>query len=494
MNYIKNKFGNYDVFTLITSIDIHYDITPIFFAIDNNYVHIIPDIIGFMIPYLDEYYQKYNREMLLNQSDMEHNTYLHRLLQLIINKILSIENESTKTMIRFFIKHTDLNQINYKGISCVELLFSENHIWKFFKDELKNKEIDISNINYKEDKEFIEFSKNIKQSIKAIDNEEIKKMFNIEDVKTFLNFKSKTYGLYHAGDYYYYFLYLEKKHKSLYFPIQKYSEQKKEDDMFFSDITSFNVSGVEWINNYYQINNNLYYSYSPLTIYWSNKTFYHIHHNLSDILIEHNKSIAKSDQRYIILYISIEDYIFRFRHANILLYDRLKKEIWYFEPSGKSNKYIDIEVLHKKIKKIFTHVYGKIIYHLPNSFLHDISFQVLSEPPNNNHNRVGDNGAYCMAWCIFFIDIVLSNPDKNVNDIMKKFITKDYMENILSEEYEEKILSDNYYRDFITIYSQKIDNEKNKILLEADIKKNRLYNLHMNEEETDIIKKLFIKL
>ena len=67
------------------------------------------------------------------------------------------------------------------------------------------------------------------------------------------------------------------------------------------------------------------------------------------------------------------------------------------------------------------------------------------------------------------------------------------MENILSEEYEEKILSDNHYRDFIRIYSQKLDNEKNKILLEAGIKKNRLYNLEFNEEEKNIIKKLFMK-
>lgn len=516
LEYTKRKFGNYAVYKMIHASEKEFNFRPIFIAITNNEITIIKIMIQYMVPYLDEHHKTHQiRIQFTNELDSGHNTYLHRILT---SKYLA---DISMQIIRFFIEHTDLNQENYAGETAAHILFGKSK-WVLFKDLLIGREIDLlkvddmgnncySYIAEKDKDEFLEFSQHIKVPIRIKDSHDVQKMFSTDTIKSMIKLtehstpeghenanidkiRSKNYGLFNANMIHYmlYLRYLENKHKTMFVPVRNFSEKNKERDMFFFDLTAYDISAKQkLLNKHVKIYMNNLYSYLPHNIYWIDKDQNYIDRDLIKILKTHNQNIDVSNQRYVMLKITIvvsETLL----HANALIYDRLNREAWRFEPYGITN-ITNTSSLDAELHRVLEEVYGNIAYHDPDDYLHGLNFQMVDGEEYVINQNLGDPGGYCLAWSMWFIDVVLAHPDKNVRDIMRNFFDRYSIGQILSEEEgdDAKIKSDNYYLDFIRRYAHKLDNEKNTILLGLGVKKYYLYNSVMRDNVMNKIVQMF---
>ena len=507
LEYTKQKFGDQAVFKMIHASEKNFLYRPIIIALNHSNFFIIQKMIEYMVNYLREYQKQHNKIYLfIRELDDNHNTYLHRLLIQYNKTITTVP----KQVIKFFIDHTDLNQENYQGYTCAHILF-EYRLWVPFKDILIDKVIDLEKMNennqncysfiHKSDKDiFLDFVKTIKHPISYNDDMKSTK-FNINAIKSILDtntYKSKNFGLFNAKMIHYmlYLRYLENKYPQMYVPIRNFSEKKKERDIFFFNLSAYELSEkhkliIKHVNMYMQY----YYSYLPHNIYWIDEDQNYINPELINILKTHDSMINVNQQRFIMLKITIvvsENLL----HANVLIYDRLNKEAWRFEPYGISNISFDQKNLGSmdyELESILTSIYGKIKYYDPDSYLRGLNFQLVDGENNDEYKNLGDPGGYCLAWSLWFIDVVLAHPDKNVKFIMQNFFDRQNINQILSEEegLKETIISDNYYLDFIRRYAHKLDNEKNKILISIGIKKYKFYKMLMDDKDIITINTLF---
>jgi hypothetical protein len=518
MEYTKRTCGNYDVYKMIHASEKEFSFRPIFIALMNNHISIIKIMVEYMVPYLNDYCQTHKtRIRFTNEIDSHHNTYLHKILT---SKYLP--NISTQ-IIRFFIEHTDLNQENYAGVTVAHILFGKG-LWMHYKDLLIGREIDMlkiddmgnncySYIAEKDKDDFFKFSQHIKIPIHIKDSQEVQKMFNTDTIKSMIkiseqsapkghenadinNIRSKNYGLFNANMTHYmlYLRYLENKHKTMYVPVRIFSQKLKERDIFLFDLMAYNTSPKQQLLNK-QVKSYLYdmYSYLPHNIYWIDQDQNYIDVDLIPLLKMHNKTVSVTDQRYVMLKITIivsESLL----HANALIYDRLHREAWRFEPYGITKLLPGVSLMDNKLHEILEKVYGKIIYHDPDDYLHGLNFQLVDGEEFVANRNLGDPVGYCLAWSMWFIDVVISHPDKNVRDIMRNFFDRHSISQILSEEegHDEEIKSNNYYLDFIRRYAHKLDDEKNKILLSMGVKKYYLYNSVMKDDVHDKITNMFM--
>ena len=518
LEYTKQKFGNHDVYKLIHASERYFNCRPIFKAIVHNEWAIIKIMIQYMSPYLEKYYQTQRAHIYFtNEIDDGHNTYLHRVLtsKQIINVPIPI--------IQFFIEHTDLNQENYTGVTSAHILVGKG-LWRLYKDLLTEKKINLLKVDNmgnncyfyiaeKDKTEFMEFSQKIKIPIDIKDSYDIQKMFNTDLIRSMINTSDQTYlinashnhgntnnyridsiqyGLFNNDVMHYmlYLRYLENKYKSIYVPVRNFSEKNKEREMFFFDLLAYNTSANQQIiNKHVKIDMNIMYSYMPHMIYWINEDQNYINHDLIKILKSHDQSVNVMTQRYVMLMITII-WNNTTLHANSLIYDRLNKEAWRFEPYGVTNiTTINTFSIDDDLHTLLEEVYGKITYHDPGDYLHGLNFQMVDGEDHIGNRNLGDPDGYCLAWNIWFIEVVISHPDKNVRDIMKNFFNPHSISQILSEEegLYTKINSENHYLDFIRRYAHKLDNEKNNILLNLGVKKYYIYNTVMKDDVMDKI-------
>lgn len=507
LEYIKLKHGIKALFKSINTSDVNYDFRPIFITIDDNMFIVLQILIDYMKIYVDS---EFDSSYVFKYTDSSQNTYLHRLL---VTK-LSVP----KNIMRFFIEHSDLNRENYAGITASHLLFGKG-VWKEYKDLLKGREInllktdDLGNncYSYIEDKdksEFIELTQHLKIPVLIKNSKEVDRMFDIKSVKQILelskygnmgkeigtasieHIKAKNYGLFNSNlpHYMLYLRYLENKHSSMYVPVQKYDPKLIERDVFFFSMVSSYITSKEQnsIVKNVRLYQQSFYSYIPHNIYWVDEECWYVHPDLVNILKSHDMT---DKDRYVMIKLSIvvTDTLL---HANVLLYDRQKKEAWRFEPYG-TTRVTSKESMDKKLKELLEQVYGKISYREPDDFLSDLNFQMVDGEDYIVSKNLGDPGGYCLAWSIWFIDTVLSHQDKDIEYIMRNFFSRQDISLILSEEEGSQIESKNYYLDFIRRYAHKLDNEKNHLLTSMGIKQYYLYNTIFRDDVFDAIEKMF---
>lgn len=518
LEYTNRVFGCNAMLRLLTDSGTNFSFRPIILAINNNIpaLNIIVEALRGCI----------SKDYIFTETDISRNTYLHHILE-IMNKNISKDRKSKKAnpnnhdnidninepnnpiksdIIEFFIDHTDLNAENYAGVTPAHLLFS-NELWKQFKHALKNRRIDLlkvddvgkncySYINPDDTSEFIELTKSIKIPIDTVNTG--KRKINIKDMliteKRVNNAKFSIFG--GNGQYYMIYLwYLKNKFSNLYIPTQIYNKNLFDIEWFIFETTtkftlSINQNILNKIIKYYFA---LCYSYLPHMIYWTSDDCYYINTKLWRILEKHNQEVSVNQQRYVLIKITLGIAADVSLHANVLIYDRLKKEAWRFEPYG-TNKIMRNQALDKLLNDKLKIVYGSDVkYHTPDDYLEGVNFQLLGEglSPVREGQDLGDPLGYCLAWSLWFVDIVLSHPDMDPRDIVHNMFTKNDINDILSEEEGETVKSSNYYLDFIRRYAKKLDNEKNNILHSWGVKKYYMYNNVFNNDVTNIMKQKF---
>ena len=112
-------------------------------------------------------------------------------------------------------------------------------------------------------------------------------------------------------------------------------------------------------------------------------------------------------------------------HANYMIYDRELKTLSRFEPFGKVvSACLNPPNLDKKIFELFTKKLGVDYikeYYPPEAFLPYESFQTIQENEKVWVNRKEDDEpvGYCSVWSAWFIDLRLSNPDVDKDELVK---------------------------------------------------------------------------
>lgn len=211
----------------------------------------------------------------------------------------------------------------------------------------------------------------------------------------------------------------------------------------------------------------------PHIIFWCDKNLnYH-----DENIVLHIKKALNSNKRFIILKVSLVGG--SISHANIVVYDSQTNIIVRFEPYG-DWEIIDSYFLDKKILNIFTESiynsaadnYKKIKYVKPSEFLNNTKFQ--SSSLGDTNLNMGDPKGYCLAWCYWFLELKLLNP--NINE---KILVESALKKIIL--YSDKN-NDNPILSHIRGYAKNLDSEKNKIFEKMGISKFDYYKLNSNDD------------
>ena len=371
----------------------------------------------------------------------------------------------------------DYNYVNKDGINYVQLILKFN--CDDCKSKILNKIVDKILINssneswtqvnlnketalfylvkYPIDK-YLKYVKNKKLNIKQENNNgqtvldiapkkwinELKKLDNFEldntiklDLEKYQHQNKFTAGLL---DVVIYFIYLSNKYKNLYIP-----------------------------KTYSPITINLHINYCWIINYEKNKI--DIHPNLN---ININNTIREKKYDYALLFLG-QTLDNNLKHANIILYDFKNLTIERFEPYG--NDGIENEIDNILEKELTWNTGMK--YLRPNNYLPKPGYQLLSNENNIYNQKVGDFGGFCLGWCIWYVEHRIKNSKIDSITLNKKTL-------------EKMLRLDDSLMEFIRNYSNKLFNEKLKIIKNICphnncIKEKVISNLVLSDEITDKI-------
>jgi len=420
---------------LIKKSDINYggidnDYLPLSIAINNDMI----DLAEFLIDYIDNF----------NTVDKHKNIYLHY----ISNKINEYSKNNSKELekrmfniLKKIINKSDIDFVNnYKTTPRIIL---ENYIKSKNKKDKDTKNL-IDSINSIEDKDSDSISIDIIKNTKKFNTG----LFNSDIIHNAL-----------------YTIYLLNKYDNLVIPIQKY-----DDDKYNNDCDNMLLQNIPYDKMYmiiYDIINlstNYLYPLLPSIIIWANKDLYYIHNDLFNII----KNIHdNNNKRFILIKISFVPSD-KYTHANIILIDLKDYTVRRFEPFGINNvndEYVLDELLEKNISKILN---KKIKYYIPSDYLDNVRFQLVSNDQSLYLRKTGDPGGYCLAWCFWYIELKINNPDLEEKELINKASKR-------IEHYYRK--TENPYLYFIRDYSRKLSNEKDKIFKKIKINRMNYYDV-----------------
>jgi hypothetical protein len=218
-------------------------------------------------------------------------------------------------------------------------------------------------------------------------------------------------------------------------------------------------SATEVTNSNYLINNLTFQDTFPFTdnlivkepifpwiISYYSENEYYIHPYLNNII---NSSRNK---RFGSVFMGI--FINEIFHANIIVYDFKNRTIERFEPYGNTNL-VD-NTLDDLLEEELTWNTG-FKYLRPNDFLPYAGFQTISDENNIKNQKQGDFGGFCLAWCLWYLETKLINPDIDSKILVEKLINK------ISK-------LDIKFSEFIRNYGNKINEKRVKYLEKIDIK------------------------
>jgi hypothetical protein len=351
----------------------------------------------------------------------------------------------------------DFNQINLWGESVWFYLLQLDLSLDILK-EFKKKPINLLQKNYQ--------GTSVNDLIDNLDNDEIKKFYqNLDkikdkDVKLIQGeFSHSTYFRARFDDILLYFHLLENKYKNLIVP--------RFNNLSLSQSINFDGNTINLPTNlditFYDI---------PYFISYQNDDTYFINPYLN-LIINQIKNDGEKD--YAIVFLSLSDES-KNLHANILLYDFKNNRIERFEPYG--NTKIIENNLDNILEEELTWNTGFSYYRNTCPFT---GIQSLSDETNSLNEKPGDFGGFCLAWCLWYVEMRLHNPELQPKKLIETSIKK-----IINDNKSPAIL--NYIRNF----GNKLAQEKYKIYQKLKIPKETWSNLIFDDETNEKIEN-FIK-
>ena len=344
------------------------------------------------------------------------------------------------------------NQLNIDKISPLELLVDLDY--NIYSELIENK---------------ISIHPNVIKKIKDVNNSYYKKWLLLfekqpvytEDINDVIidNNKYSHYTLFQSTfkDVGIFALYLNNKYKTLLIPnIHSYLIKNLifENGFPFSDDLIVKESIFPWIISYYS------------------NTEYYIHPYLNNLI---NAERYNKEKRFCIVFLSLSyDQIL---HANILIYDFKNLTIERFEPFG--NTSLIENNLDDVLEEELTWSTG-FKYLRPRDFLPFAGFQTISDENNLINTKAGDFGGFCLAWCLWYVETRIKNPDIEPKILVIKVINK---LNKLDFKFSE----------YIRNYSNKINKKKMEYIKNIGINNKEISNLYLTSKNDSILTRFLIK-
>ncbi len=201
---------------------------------------------------------------------------------------------------------------------------------------------------------------------------------------------------------------------------------------------------------------------------WKSSDLYYYNYNIDNSV----KKLLKSDKRFIVIKLSLIPNPSS-THANLLIYDKKTNVLERFEPYG-AHSLLDDENLNKFLEKIGKQVFSKTLtYKSPQHFLSETKFQIVSSDSDPENKIHGDPMGYCLAWCFWYLEIRMNNPDV---DSVK-----------LTQNAFDKLGDGGNLLEYIRKYSYTLDKMKNEFLEKCNIKSDRYYAVQFTDTEYDDI-------
>jgi hypothetical protein len=381
-------------------------------------------------------------ELILNKIknysliDMDKNTYGHHAIDLK-------NNTKDKTLIKLLdiiINKSDKNLKNLDGISLNDILqHKKNKIpLEKCKQDKKSDKIIFPDTNYKSNNG----------------------LFNSDIIHNMM-----------------YFIYILRKYNSVCMPLVKESEERnKKVNMILAKLSYQNILYDPFyigLREVIHIGYDTFPTMMPSIILWKNSELHWFDPDFNKTI----ETCMKSDKRFIIIKVS------HFPrpeslHANIILFDKDDNSYRRFEPYGyistDDEMYLDKLVMDiiLKFRK------AKIKYFKPGDFLEKGRFQTISNDSSAEVRKTGDPFGYCLAWCLWYIELKLNNPAMKETDLIEQAADK------IFNTYCD---SDTPYIDFIRDYGRKLNDEKDKLFGEFGLNKENFYNVAYNKTDLDMI-------
>jgi len=210
----------------------------------------------------------------------------------------------------------------------------------------------------------------------------------------------------------------------------------------------------------------------PWIISYYSSTEYYIHPYLNNII---NSARRDCEKRYATVFISIR--FDTMLHANVLIYDFKNMTIERFEPYGNSI-FVD-NSLDEVLEEELTWNTG-LKYLKTGDFLPWAGFQTISDETNLVNKKAGDFGGFCLAWCLWYLETKLKNPDIDSKTLVSKLIHKITKLDIKFSEY-------------IRNYSNKINEKRIQYLEDIGIDPKTISNINLTGDSTIKLTNYLIK-
>lgn len=210
----------------------------------------------------------------------------------------------------------------------------------------------------------------------------------------------------------------------------------------------------------------------PWVISYYSPSEYYIHPYLNNII---NGARRDGKKRYAAVFISI---IFdTMLHANVLIYDFKNMTVERFEPYGNST-FVD-NSLDEVLEEELTWNTG-LKYLRTGDFLPWAGFQTISDETNLINKKAGDFGGFCLAWCLWYLETKLKNPDVDSKTLVSKLIHKITKLDIKFSEY-------------IRNYSNKINEKRIQYLEDIGMDPKTISNVNLTVDSNIKLTNYLIK-
>jgi ankyrin repeat protein len=449
----------------------------------------------------------------LTKNDRNFNTPLHLVLSSKINIKPSILSK--------LLFYSDLNKQNINGDTSLHL-FLKRYDWKNYQKILEKKELNIFIKNHKNIKplDYIQ-SKDLPIFLNMITNSflynygDLNKCNNIKKAKCRNKIKeyimknkksifdnstdekkkikiifeeSKNRGQFNSDILHnvIYTVIILRRNKNLSIPFQFNDISIASSKMMILETTDFlsNTKPSIVISELTKVYHEYFFEFAPYLIIWRNNNLYFVDKNIE---LYTRKSLYSDKIRFLFFKLTLVTSETG-THANIIIFDKETGILERFEPYGVI-PYLDNENIDKMIKiklgsflKVFLETKNKkLIYYSPKNLFNGVSFQIFSNDSSSKVKKLGDPTGFCLAWTYWYLEMRIKNPEIDPKKLIKK------SENKIKESKKLKY-RDQIFIDFIRNYALKLDEEKNKILIECGISKDNIYNMQFDSQDN---KKVF---
>ena len=197
----------------------------------------------------------------------------------------------------------------------------------------------------------------------------------------------------------------------------------------------------------------------PWTICYYSENEYYIHPYLNNII---NSERRENGKRFALVFLTL---VFDTTlHANLLLYDFKNMTIERFEPYGNYN--VVSPILDDILEEELTWSTG-LKYIRPGDYLPIAGFQTISDENNVRNQKAGDFGGFCLAWCLWYLENRLKNPEVSPKTLVEKLI------NMMSR-------MDIKFVEYIRNYSTKINEKRIEYLEKIGIDNKMISNVNLD--------------